>query len=82
VPTPAAASTPGIPDGSGIVTRVRDLRAGDMITEIDSPAGPWYEVVRRDERSVTLDARLRAGDPPLLVSIEYSEEAAVLRHTG
>lgn len=81
MPTPAAAPTPGIPLGSGVVTRVRDLRPGDMITETDSPAGPWYEVVSCDEQSVTVDARVQAGDPPLLVSIEYSESAAVLRRT-
>jgi hypothetical protein len=67
--------------GAGVVTRVVDLMPGDMITEVDTPAGPWYEVVRRDEHSLTVDGRLATDEPQLLVSLSYSPSGAVLRRT-
>ena len=72
---------PGTRLGDGVVTRVADLAPGDMITELDTPKGPWYEVVQCDERTLTLDARLDNDEPELLVSIEYSATAAVLRRS-
>jgi hypothetical protein len=67
--------------GVGVVTRVHDLAPGDMITEVDTPGGPWYQVVARDERAITLDARLAADEPALLVSLEFSPSGSVLRRT-
>lgn len=67
--------------GAGVVTRVAELAPGDMITEVDTPGGPWYQVVTRDERSITLDARLAADEPELLVSLEFSPGGSVLRRT-
>ncbi len=67
--------------GVGVVTRVADLAPGDMITEVHTPGGPWYQVVARDERSITLDARLTADEPSLPVSLEFSPSGSVLRRT-
>lgn len=72
---------PGTRLGAGVVTRVVDLAAGDMITEVDTPKGPWYQVVTRDEQSLTLDARLAGDEPELLVTLGYSLDGAVLRRT-
>jgi crotonobetainyl-CoA:carnitine CoA-transferase CaiB-like acyl-CoA transferase len=65
--------------GVGVVTRVADLEPGDMIAEVDAPDGPWYQVVAREKHSITLDARLAADEPELLISLEFSLSAWVLR---
>ena len=71
----------GVRFGVGVVTRVADLAPGDMITEVDTPGGPWFQVVARDEGSITLDARLSAAEPELLVSLEFAPSGSVLRRT-
>lgn len=77
----ASTSKPGMRVGEGVVTRVADLMPGDVITEVDTPDGPWYEVAMRDEQSITLDARLDPNEPELLVSLAYAPTGAVLRRT-
>lgn len=72
---------PGMRVGDGIVTRVADLMPGDVITEVDTPDGPWYAVAMRDDQSITLDARLGPDEPELLVSLAYASTGAVLRRT-
>ncbi len=61
------------------VVGVRAVRVGDRISEVGSPDGPWYRVLRVDERSVTIDGRATAEEPELAVTLEYSATAQVLR---
>ncbi len=61
------------------VVGVGAVRVGDRISEVGSPDGPWYPVLLRDERSVTIDGRATAEEPELPVTLEYSASAQVLR---
>lgn len=36
---------PGPPE----VVRAAEVRVGDEVTEVDTPGGPWYRVLRVDE---------------------------------
>lgn len=77
--TPAPVPRRGNESPPSLITRVADLRAGDRITELDTPTGPWFEVLAMDGHSVVLDARARDEDPPLVVSLPYAPSAVVLR---
>ena len=77
--TTAGVPRPGDESGTTLITRVADLHPGDWITELDTPTGPWFEVLAVDGHSVVLDARATDDDPPLVVSLPYAPSAAVLR---
>lgn len=61
------------------IVLVVELAIGDRVSEIDTPTGPWYEVVRLEWPWLTIDARSHSEDPPLAVIIEVTEDSAVRR---
>jgi hypothetical protein len=52
---------------------------GDYITEIDTPAGPWYTVLSLGEDCVTVDGSHDPTHPPLPVSLPVGLHDLVLR---
>lgn len=58
---------------------VGTLVVGDRISEVDSPQGPWYPVLRIDGESVTIDGRATSEEPELPVTLGYASTARVLR---
>ncbi len=39
-----------------VKTRCTDLKVGDMITEVDTPDGPFYPVIKVNPKSIVVDA--------------------------
>lgn len=45
------------------ITRSLDVQPGDLVTEVDTPAGPFYRVVKVNRASIVVDADLSGTDP-------------------
>jgi hypothetical protein len=57
----------------------KTLKAGDMITEIDTPDGPFYPVVKVNAKSIVVDAAEEWDDTPLPVRLPIAAGTLVLR---
>lgn len=55
------------------------LSPGDIITEIDTPDGPWYTVLSLTANSVTLDGSQEPTCSPLAVTLSVEPRDLVLR---
>jgi hypothetical protein len=60
----------------------RSLSPGDCITEIDTPAGPWYSVLSVDVDRLTVDGSLDLAHAPLPVSLQVAAQDHVLRRSS
>lgn len=58
------------------ITKASEVRQGDLVTETDTPDGPFYRVLKVNPKSLVLDA---SGDPsdPLPVRLPFGPTHAV-----
>lgn len=56
------------------------LSPGDVITEVDTPTGPWYTVLTVDRGLITVDGSTDA-DHPLAVALSVRGTDLVLRRS-
>lgn len=62
------------------LARAADLARGDVITETDTPAGPWYTVVAMTADTLTIDGTSPDKDAdPILITLGIAADAYVLR---
>lgn len=60
------------------LTQVSALVPGDLITEVDTPAGPYYRVLAATAAVLIVDASL-PGDPELPTTLPVVGNGVVLR---
>jgi hypothetical protein len=63
---------------SAEVVPARSLRAGDLVTETDTPSGPWYAVLNVKSDRLTVDGSTQE-DEPLPVVLPLRPGDMVLR---
>ena len=57
------------------------LSPGDVITEVETPSGPWYTVLSRGEHHITVDGSQGSTGPPLPVTLPVAARDLVLRRS-
>lgn len=60
------------------VVRTNDLNVGDQITEINTPNGPWYPVIKINPKSFVVDAAPAMGYEGEVVPVRFAKGAHVL----